>query len=128
MHRLRLLWWLMPAALLLAGYLTLRGFGVLGAATQLAMPVPPGDQEIAWIQPATSGSTWQRLLAGIERVRKDWPALRVDERNAFPEQTTAVPEIGLSLQGVPGTLWIRWYKMSSEAGIVKWTQELARRN
>jgi hypothetical protein len=129
MRRLRFVLWIGLGAILLAGYFILGSFGLIGTAHQpRAREVPHGDQEIVYIQAATSGSTWERFVTGIHRVKKDWPDLIVDDRNAFPEQSAAVPEVALRFPGVPGRLWIRWYKMTSDAGTAKWIDELARRD
>lgn len=129
MRRIRFVLLLLFAGLLLTGYLTLRALGFFGTATAArARPVPKGDQEIAYIQAATSGSSWDRFLAGIRRLKEEFPDLEIDETNAYPDQTAVVPEIALSFKGCPSKLWIRWYKMTSEAGIRDWVAELARRN
>jgi hypothetical protein len=134
MRRLRYLLWLGLAAILLAGYLTLRSSGILGSPVQArAKEVPEGDQEVAFIQAATNAATWERFVAGLHRfksrrnVKKYWPDLVVDDSNAFPEQSAAVPEVSLSYPGCAGKLWFRWYKLSSEADSEKWAKELAQR-
>lgn len=127
MIRFRWLFWLVLVALVPLGWFAVRGWGVrdtLGKAKE----VPHGCQEIVWIQPATSGSTWERFLAGIRRVQQDWPDLQVNDDLAFPDQTVAVPEVALSLRGCEGKLLIRWYKMTSDVGINDWIKELARRD
>lgn len=129
MRRLRVVLWVGLVAILLSGYFILRSFGLIGG-THLAraQPVPFGDQEVAYLQTATSGAAWERLVAGIHRVQKRWPELSVDDRNAFPEQSAAVPEVVLSFPGSPGRLWIRWYKMTSDANTAHWVNELAQRS
>ena len=99
MRRIRLVIILLLAGLALTGYFALRSLGFLGT-TQAARPVPKGDQEIAWINPATSGANWERFVAGIRHVARERPELIVLDQNAFPDQTAAVPEIGLQLPGV----------------------------
>lgn len=127
MRRVRLVLLLLLAGLGLAGYLALRAWGMLEAAPA-ARAVPRGDQEIAWINPATSGSNWERFVAGIRRVARERPELIVLDRNAFPEQTAAVPEIGVQWPNGSGRLWFRWYKMTSALGTARWVQELGRRD
>jgi hypothetical protein len=90
--------------------------------------IPPGDQEIAWIHAATSGPAWERFVAGIARVRHDWPRVQVDDRRAFLDQTTAVPEVVIGLDGVAGRLHIRWYKLTSETDHAYWVRRLAERS
>lgn len=129
MRRIRIVLILLFVGLLVTGYITLRALGFFGAsAGARAKAVPKGDQEIAYIQAATSGSSWERFVSGIRHLRDEFPDLEIDEASAFPDQTAAVPEIGLGFKGCPSKLWIRWYKMTSEAGIRDWVAELARRN
>src|SRR5438093_684382 len=62
-------------------------------------PVGPNDLEVAWLYPATSMSSWERFVTAVERTGttlKDVAGdLEVDTRSAFPQQTTAVPEVAL---------------------------------
>jgi hypothetical protein len=129
MRRVRVILWLGLLAILLAGYFVLRSFGILAPHAQLrAMPVPEGDQEVAFIQGATQGATWERFVAGIQRVKQTWPDLVIEDDNAFPEQSAAVPEVSLSYPGCQGKLWFRWYKLTSDASSEQWVRELSRRN
>ncbi|HJZ53552.1 MAG TPA: hypothetical protein VKE74_01255, partial [Gemmataceae bacterium] len=112
----------------------LAGLGVripwLSHAPRLPQPsdVPDGDQEIAWINPPTEAGTWDEFVTGVKRAEMRVPGLVVNVANAFPEQTTAVPEVVLSRPPYPGKLRFRWYKSSSEATIQDWVAALARRN
>src|SRR5262249_39150596 len=112
-------------------YLVLTGLGLWNPATSQVQDVPDGDQEIAWIQPASSISDWGLFVARVELLVQSppagWPTLRIDRTNAFPERTSAVPEIALWFEGQPHKLWIRWYKLSSETGVKEWLTALARR-
>src|SRR5262245_12426734 len=95
----------------------------------LPQPVPAGDQEIAWLHPATNGAVWERFVAGlhfIEKQRADL-GLTVDDAAAFPEQTSATPAVALRVRGATGTLWLRWYKLSGQHGIPQWLDALGRR-
>src|SRR5262245_11465608 len=80
--------------------------------------VPAGHQEIAWIAPATSSDSWERLVAALTMMEKDWtelhgePALKLSLKNAFLKLSAEVPEIGLSFGKDSQTIWIRWYKLS----------------
>jgi hypothetical protein len=112
------------AALVYGG---LRGLGY-GRGDDDAPPVPAGDQEVAWIHAATSGPSWERFVAGVHRARRDWPELQVDDSRAFLDQTTAIPEVVLSVAGSSGRLHIRWYKLTSETPSARWVRALARRN
>jgi hypothetical protein len=105
----------------------LRGLGY-GRTDHEAPPVPAGDQEIAWIHAATSGPSWERFVAGAHRARREWPELQVDDRRAFLDQSTAVPEVVLGVAGSSGRLRIRWYKLTSETPSARWVRLLARRD
>ncbi|MFL5331353.1 MAG: hypothetical protein ACJ8C4_20895 [Gemmataceae bacterium] len=94
----------------------------------LPLAVPAGDREIAWIQPATSVGAWERFVTGVLRVHHDWAAVSVDDSRAFPEQTTAVPEVVISLQNATGNLRIRWYKISKDASVSNLVTRLAHRD
>src|SRR6476469_8807976 len=118
----RLLWLLVAAFLLAAG---LFAAARLRGTVDLPPPVPPGDQEVAWIHAATSGASWERFVAGVHRCRHDWPRLQVDDSRAFLDQTTAVPEVVLGVDGSPGRLHIRWYKLTSTTDERLWVTRLA---
>lgn len=92
-------------------------------------PVPAGDQEVVWLNPATSAVSWERFVTAVRRVQTTYPqfALKIDETHAFPPQTAAVPELVLRRPDVNGRLLIRWYKLSADARIDQWVEALARR-
>jgi hypothetical protein len=92
------------------------------------MPVPAGDQELAWFHTTTSGTTWERFVTGVARAQLLVPGLRVDDAAAFADQTTATPEVVLSMAGRPGRVRIRWYKLTNEATAARWVQALAERD
>lgn len=102
-------------------------FVVLGPDAALAQPsvapVAAGDQEIAWLHPATSATTWERFVAGVKEI----PGIECDDRFAFPEDSMKLPAIGLSRKGQPGTLWIRWYKLTGLRTTALWVNELCHR-
>ncbi len=126
MRRIRLILIVFLVGLALTGYLTLRALGLLGNALA-ARPVSRGDQEIAWINPATGSANWERFVAAIRRVAAE-RQLTILDREAFPDLTAAVPEVGLERAGCNGRLWFRWYKMTSDIGTGEWVRELARRD
>lgn len=126
MRRIRFVLLLLLAGLVVTGYFALRALGFFGVGLT-ARPVPKGDQEIAWISPATSSANWERFVAAVRRVAGE-RQLVVLETNAFPDQTAAVPEVGLERPGCKGRLWFRWYKMTSDLGSNEWVNELARRD
>ena len=47
---------------------------------------------------------------------------------AFLDQTTGIPEVVLSADGVAGKLRIRWYKLTSESDSAYWVRQLAARD
>jgi hypothetical protein len=92
------------------------------------LPVPSGDQELAWFHTTTAATTWERFVSGAVRAQLLVPGLRVDDSAAFADQTTAVPEVVISMAGRPGRLRVRWYKLTNEATVEKWAQALAERD
>src|SRR5438132_277586 len=125
----------LAAALVIAGYLTLRGFEVLGAPTASVKPVPAGHQEVAWIAPATSDDAWARLVEAVRYVVRTWPELYPDRpvlqasfEQAFLDLTADVPEVSLWFQGQENNvLWLRWYKLASGVGTPVWVEKLVER-
>ncbi|MFO0808111.1 MAG: hypothetical protein U0746_05775 [Gemmataceae bacterium] len=120
---MRRLLYLLPAGLLV--------FGVVAWLYRGAVVVPPvhdGDQEVAWIHAATSGSTWERFVTGIHRAAHDDSRLHVNDSHAFLDQTTSIPEVVVSADGVSGKLRIRWYKLTSETNSNYWVRQLAARD
>jgi len=98
-----------------------------------AQRVPHGDQEIAWINLATNSATWERFIEGLHQaqivLRGASPPveLSIDETNAFPKQTAAIPEVALQVPGFRGRLWVRYYKLTSEMDAAYWIRELGER-
>jgi len=96
------------------------------------LSVPAADREIVWLNNTSAGETWSLFVIGIKRI--EMPAnghpsgLLVDDSNAFPEQSTAVPELVISRAGFTGKLRIRWYKVTSELTIEDWVKALANRD
>ena len=95
--------------------------------------VEEGDQEIAWLYAATNTAPWERFVKAVETARdrlraaKDPFRLEIEEGNAFPLQTAAVPELALSVPGKPGRLWVRWYKITSALTQQHWVSALLSR-
>ena len=91
-------------------------------------PLPAGDYEVAWIHTTTSPQTWERLVAAMYQIRREYPGVVIDDSRAFPDQTATVPEVVLSAPGRPDKLRIRWYKLSGEVGNREWVSALAGRD
>jgi hypothetical protein len=101
------------------------GYGPTGQAAP--KPLANGDQEIVWLNPATSTVTWERFVAAARRFARDRKEFTLDDSNAFPSQTTAVPEFAIALGSGKPRLWFRWYKLTGDFGTGQWVQALARR-
>jgi hypothetical protein len=127
----------LAVTLAVAGYLSVRGLDLFGGPARAGVQmVPAGHQEIAWISPAASGDSWERLVAAVRRLQEHWPQfhpdlprLRADLDHVFKDRTTDVPELALWLDGgEDAKLWIRWYKTSSENDDAAWVGMLAGRD
>lgn len=126
----RLRWPLLVAVVCLPLTLLVYGVRLPGVTpSEYAAPraVPAGDQEVAWFNTTTSGSSWERFVAGCKRAAGGIPGLTVDDSAAFLEQTATVPEVVLRQDGRPHALRIRWYKLSGEHSPAYWCKRLARR-
>lgn len=127
---------LMIGTFLLAGYLTLSSLGVLGdPALAEVKGVPSGHQEIAFLAPATSGEAWERFVAAVALLQREWPdiypdapKLLVNQSKAFLPLTADVPEIAFHLGNCREKMWVRWYKLTSELDSRRWIEKLVRRN
>ena len=126
-------WWrLVVAVLVLAGgVLLIRSGWWRGAAAAKPLPVPDGDREVAWLHIPTSGETWENFVWGMKRAEMAAAGvptgLRVDDSAAFPDRTTAVPEVVIARDGFAGKLRVRWYKVTNYAPTDAWVKSLAAR-
>jgi hypothetical protein len=106
--------------------------GLTQSRTQV-LPLAGEDQEIAWLYAATNSAPWVRFVAAARHARQrlarlETPLnLEIDETNAFPAQTTAVPELMLAVPAVKGSLRVRWYKLTSEQKTADWVKALLER-
>jgi hypothetical protein len=104
----------------------------LGMSNPTGQAVPKaiktGDQEIVWLYPAINMSDWERFVSAARRFHADRPDLLLDDSNAFPSQSTGVPELAFYFKSGQPRLWFRWYKLTGEAGTHEWVQALAHRN
>ena len=64
--------------LAVAGVLLVFPFGPTDPENQaLPRPVPPGDQEVVWLNAATN-SSWERFVASVYRLQIDRPDLKLE--------------------------------------------------
>ncbi|MGL4551769.1 MAG: hypothetical protein ACRC33_11325 [Gemmataceae bacterium] len=98
-----------------------------GQGTPQPLPVPSGTHEVAWLHPATSGTTWERLVMAMkraaERLAGERPGLEVIEAGSPAE---AVPEVTLRWDG--GAIVFRWYKLTSAWTAQAWAARLLARD
>lgn len=123
-------WW--PAVVLtvlVGGFVLYRAGWWRGGETAKPLPVPGGDQEVAFLHIPTSGETWENFVWGMKRAEMAGQSgLRVDDSAAFPDRTTAVPEVVISRDGFAGKLRVRWYKVTNYAPTDAWVKALAARS
>src|SRR5829696_1173099 len=101
-------------------------FLVLSPAAEQGTPRPlavaAGAHEIAWLQPATSAATWERLVEAMKRAAQrlapDRPGLEAVEAGSSSD---AVPEVTLRWDG--GKLVFRWYKLTSAWTAEAWARQ-----
>jgi hypothetical protein len=95
------------------------------------LPVLDTEREIVWLYPATNATSWERFVAAVrrtaERLQRDHPDLQSDYSAAFPQQTTAVPEVSLSWEGPAPRFVFRWYKLTSDWKTGDWIEALLKR-
>jgi hypothetical protein len=115
---------------------TLLWLGVWGNLNESQVKTLDGnEQEIALIEPATSGDEWGRLVTALQLLEMDWPkinpalpVLRISLDGAFPLLTAEVPEVVFSFAGSPKQkLRLRWYKISGEHDAASWVRKLQAR-
>jgi hypothetical protein len=125
-------WVVLLAAAVAAGLAVafLPVFRTSGAARPL--PVPAGDCELAWLHNPTSFESWEHFVWGVKRAEMQAPGgpdgLTVDDSAAFPEKTTATPEVVIRRRGYEGAVRIRWYKVTDAAPQEEWVKALAARD
>ena len=123
-------WWPVVVLVVLAGGFVLYRVGWWhGAEAARPLPVPDGEHEVAWLNVPTSGESWENFVWGMKRAEMGAvSSLRVDDSHAFPDRTTAVPEVVISRDGYAGKLRVRWYKVTNYAPTDAWVKALAARN
>lgn len=123
-------WMFRPSTLMLiVGILVVGAAGVIYFQTRpvraaAPIPVETGEQEIAWLHPATSPEAWRRFVDGIQSELGN--KAQVDEKT-FPDQTAAIPELRIRLPGARDQLILRWYKLTSDLNTAYWVRELLER-
>lgn len=128
MSRLRIAFWTALIALVAAA-VAITAFRLGGgAASNRPLDIPPGDEEVAYFHTATNAGTWERFVAGIQHAARVQPRFRADVTEAFPDQSTATPQVILSLEGSDRRLLIRWYKQSAQMRVEDWVREMAKRD
>jgi hypothetical protein len=102
-----------------------------GQGRPAPLPVVEGEREIVWLYPATNAAPWERFVAAVrraaERLRDERPGLQLDASAAFPQQTTAVPEVSLACREVGTRFVFRWYKLTSDWKSDDWVEALLKR-
>ena len=134
---MRLFRWALVAVLLIvlaiAVHQTLMWLGIWGNANESQVKeLGEGEQELAFIELATSSDDWGRLITAVQLMEHDWskinptlPALKISVQNAFPPLTADVPEIAFTFANAPAQkLWLRWYKISGEHDAASWVKKL----
>jgi len=131
---MRYAWWtIVVIGLVVAGIVAtqLDWFHVARAAAT-PLPVPAGDEEIAWLHNPTSYESWENFVSGVKRAEMESESgpsgLTVDVSDAYPERTTAVPEVVVNRRGFTGGVRVRWYKVTDEASQEAWVKALAARD
>src|SRR5262249_20721170 len=79
--------------------------------------------------PATSSLAWDRFVTAVRRLQADGtcPGVLLAASSPYPEQSTAVPELALSLAS-GRRLIFRWYKLTGEVGSRDWIEALGNRS
>ena len=121
-------------------YLTSRGLGLWeGVGSAQVASLHGDEQEIAWIEPATSTDAWAQFTSGLLRLQADWDKIGAplgelqvdlgdDPGGAFPRLTADVAEVALYFSQAPAQkLWVRWYKISGDNPADVWVEKLRQR-
>ncbi len=127
-------WWVVLVSVLICGGIAITYLPSIRSTKLLARPrhLPAGDREIAWLHNPTSFEAWENFVWGAKRAEMSGdggPAgLEVDDSHAFPDKTTAVPEVIIRRRGHAGAIRVRWYKVTDATTQEDWVKALARNN
>jgi len=93
------------------------------------LPVAPGQHEVVWLDSTTNLTGWRQLVDGLKLLFKaEERSIFVDDRAAFPVQTTDVPELVLKLPNSDQRLVFRQYPLTSDWNSERWIGALMRRS
>jgi len=127
-------WWAVLGLVVLAIGVSATQLHWFSSSRTGAVPlsVPAGDEEIAWLHNPTSYESWENFVWGAKRAEmaseSEPGGLEVDDSNAYPDRTTAIPEVVLRRKGFAGSVRVRWYKVTDDAPQEAWVQALAERD
>lgn len=99
-----------------------------GTPRPVPLEVPSNGQEIAFLYPATSQTTWQRFVLAVRqaalRLQSRQPDLRIEEQSGGEDQART-PQLTLRWGGKQ--LVFRWYKLTSDWRPTDWVSALIKR-
>lgn len=99
-------------------------------AVAVVAPLGDKDQEIVWLYSATNAANWERFVTAVntaaQQLKTDFPDLEVQvTEKTFPQQTTTVPELALTVRAQSARLVFRWYKLTSDQKTDFWIEKLS---
>src|SRR5262245_13238579 len=107
-------WGFHPVVLILGSILLVLAAGVVvlpwqrGGSLPVPLPVRPGEQEIVWLYPATSTTTWERFATAVQqasdRLQEHFPGLEWEQDESGSSSATRTPQIALSWPAGNGRL------------------------
>src|SRR5262245_28237497 len=99
-------WGFHPAALIAGSILLVAAAGLVllptrrGTPAPTPLPVADGEQEIAWLYPATNTTNWERLATAVQQARdrlsEQFPGLEWEHDRDGSSSAFATPQIALS--------------------------------
>jgi hypothetical protein len=129
-------WAFHPAALIAVSALLVGAAGLVllphgQGGAPVPLPVRPGEQEIAWLYPATSATNWERFASAVRQATENlegrlFPGLEWEHDGDGTARST--PQITLRWPGGQGKLVFRWYKLTSQQTTRAWIEALVARD